>query len=195
MRYTPEQELGSMNQSGLSQLKIQLCRQRFPPTNADYFTTGSAVHDRKLEGKYDRILTPEQVIDVEGMCGSLNRCIELDRLLHGAQTEVFVRGKVYGHTMHGTLDILNPPIATIGDIKTTSTKTFQEFVKSARKYGYFRQAFVYCTLTDIKRFVFIGVRKTSPWDVFTLDTSLFKEDMKYAAQEVKFLLELHNIAA
>lgn len=189
------EEKGSMNQSGLSQLKIALCRQRFPPTNATFFNSGTAVHERKLQNRYKHSfeLSVEDERDVEGMCGTLNRCTELDALLFRSSREQFVSGLVHGYPMHGTLDIHNTFLPAIGDIKTTSTKTNAEFIKSARKYGYFRQAFVYCTITGIKRFVFFGVRKHPPYEVFIIDTIHYPKDMAYAKQEVKFLLELNAL--
>lgn len=187
------EEQGSMNQSGLSELKIQLCRQRFPPSNASYFTAGIAVHERKLEEKYGQTLSKEDETDVTGMHNALNQCLELDALMFRAEVEVFCNGLVHGHMMHGTLDIRNSYLKKIGDIKTTSTETMKEFEKSARKYGYFRQAFVYCAMTGIDTFIFIGVRKRAPYTVFTMDTSEYKEDMRYAGEEVKFLLKLNKM--
>ncbi len=198
-RYAKDREaleaLGSMNQSALSALKIILIRQRFPPQHNTFFDSGTAVHEIVLEEKtkLSVTLSIEDDRDVTGMVHSLKRCLPLDGLLYRAKREEFVTGKVLGHWMHGTLDILNRYMKVIGDIKTTSTKSLTEFERAARKYGYFRQAFVYCTLTGIKRFVFVCVQKHPPYNVFLLDTSDYPADMAYAAEEVKFLLELNKL--
>lgn len=60
----------------------------------------------------------------------------------------------------------------IVDIKTTSCKTYSEFLKSCEDYNYDRQAAYYLDGTpNANRFVIIGVTKQAPYGVFYFEAS------------------------
>ena len=94
--------------------------------------------------------------------------------------------------MFSFIDIQANKLSLNGDIKTTSATTERDFLKSARKYGYFRQAYVYQKITGYEEFVFFVVSKKPPYEVFILDVLGYPEDMAYAQEETKFLLELYK---
>lgn len=56
--------------------------------------------------------------------------------------------------------------ATIIDFKSTSAKSYHQFVESFQRYDYDRQAAFYLDSIQGKRFIFIGVQKKSPYGLF-----------------------------
>ena len=60
----------------------------------------------------------------------------------------------------------------IVDIKTTSARSYGEFLQSCEDYAYDRQAAFYLDGTpQAKRFVILGVQKKAPFDVFYFEAS------------------------
>lgn len=54
----------------------------------------------------------------------------------------------------------------IVDVKTTSQPNREAFVESCRAYEYHRQAAFYLDGTGARRFMFVGLQKKTPYDVF-----------------------------
>lgn len=79
----------------------------------------------------------------------------------------------------------------IGDLKTTSKPTKEEFISSFDAYGYWRQAALYMHGSGATQFTFWGITKshTKP-QLWIVNTKDYPEKMEEAIEEAK-LLTLH----
>lgn len=57
------------------------------------------------------------------------------------------------------------------DLKTTSQPNYEAFLKSCLEYDYDRQAAFYLDSIGGKRFIFIGIQKKAPYNLFYFDAS------------------------
>lgn len=55
------------------------------------------------------------------------------------------------------------------DLKTTSQRTYEKFVESCYTYDYDRQAAFYLDAIGGKRFIFVGIQKIKPFDIFIFE--------------------------
>lgn len=88
----------------------------------------------------------------------------------------------------------NPIIAPVTrcklgqDLKSTSARTFEEFVAACTKFDYWLQAYAYMLVTGAKEFYFTGVTKSEPHKTFTVDVSKYPAEMAAAAKVFPMLV-------
>jgi hypothetical protein len=73
------------------------------------------------------------------------------------------------------------------DLKTTSQRNYTSFVKSCNTYDYDRQAAYYLDGVGGKRFVFVGIQKVHPFDLFIYEPS--REFIEEGRNKYQCLLE------
>lgn len=77
----------------------------------------------------------------------------------------------------------------IVDIKTTSARSYTEFLASCEAYGYDRQAAFYLDGKDgAKRFVILGVQKQAPYSVFYFEPSADRPCLEGGRKKYRGLL-------
>jgi hypothetical protein len=177
---------GSINNSRLTDIARLFRGEALFTGNESYLGVGTEIHKRRLEEHLPIKHMGKDEPVVQGCVTSLQRCKALTAHLTDAEVEQFVWGLVFGHLMHGTIDLMKGKKG--GDIKTTSTTSLLEFIYSMVKYGYFRQALVYMILANLDTFIFYAVQKRPPYKVFVVDVSKFPNEMRQAENELKFLL-------
>jgi hypothetical protein len=188
---------GSINNSRLTDIARLMRGEQLFTGQESYLAVGTEIHKRALEpwkkpthmGMYEPI--------VVGCVRALENTMafKVHRALAGRKgVERFVHGLVFDQLMHGTIDLCGVFHGGRhgGDIKTTSTTSYTEFIHCMQKYGYWRQALVYMLLDNLDTFVFYAVQKKSPFNVFVVDVSRFPKQMKQAEEELKFLLYFYK---
>ncbi|MGF7218788.1 hypothetical protein GGR92_004967 [Spirosoma lacussanchae] len=81
---------------------------------------------------------------------------EKPHLFHDRATGLLCKGQTDLRLRHGL----------IVDIKTTRARTYRQFIECCEQYQYDRQAAFYLDGLGAKRFVFLGVQKAEPFQVF-----------------------------
>lgn len=66
--------------------------------------------------------------------------------------------------MRGKLDYFIPGM--VADLKSTACTSQNAFENACKQFGYYRQMWLYCKLTGVKRAIIFGVSKTKPHSVF-----------------------------
>lgn len=161
---------------------------------------GSELHRSVLEPKSEvkfKDFNKDEKTRMTGMRRSLEKHKLFQDYMNGADKEITLHKVINGVRVRGTLDIrqiqyFSQTYRRGGDIKTTSTKTEKEFIKSAIKYDYLRQAWVYTQLSSLDVFTFFGVQKYEPYEVFTLHAHDYPEQYEAARKEAVFLLEFYK---
>lgn len=153
-----------------------------------YNNFGSAVHSLYLVGKLGKWkLNIVEKRNRAGMIASLQANPVAVRVME--QCPVRERRRVcriMGVNMHYTPDAHGKRLG--GDLKTSATTTKEDFLASAFKYGYFRQGITYSIPLGLKEFWILGVGKARPWPVFPVLIQHYPEYLRYARQELHFLL-------
>jgi hypothetical protein len=87
---------------------------------------------------------------------------------------------------------------TIIDLKTTSQRDYRRFCESVLTYDYDRQAAFYLDATGADTFVFIGIQKVKPFDLFHYEITRDQGAVAYGRKKYKALLrkyvEYYNLA-
>jgi hypothetical protein len=185
----------SINNSGLSAIKRRLLGHTSGlKIAAHYLDFGTELHRRLLEPRKrpHMVFSLFDLNRLNFMEASLRTHTGFAMLLRGAQTERLRRGVIDGVKVHGTLDIVKPKLRIGGDIKTTSTRSHVEFITSAIGYDYLRQAWVYCKIAKLDSFIFYGIQKQPPYQVFELDVANFAHEFQEAEEEARFLLDFYK---
>lgn len=162
-----------------------------PPFNGGefYLKFGGEFHSRVLENKSKENLDEESIKLIQAMTKSLHKNPVFKKAMSGSPILEKLRfNEVNGVPMRGTLDILNRNCAY--DLKTTSEETFDKFVKKAIKLDYFRQSYVYKQLAEVDNFIFIGVCKKPPYNIYILNTNDYETQEEIQKNEAHFLLEV-----
>lgn len=78
---------------------------------------------------------------------------------------------------------------TILDFKTTYARDYTDFVSSLTGYDYDRQAAFYMDSIHAQRFIFIGVQKVKPYDLFYFEANKAFGFIEYGRKKYKALLK------
>ncbi len=150
---------------------------------------GSAAHEQFLEEKKTYKVTSEEQEIIDEAIAKLWKNPLVKSIMKGSVSEKKLYKKIYGVLVAYILDIHNEKQRIGADLKTTSCRTLKQFIESAKEYGYFRQAVVYVKAAKLKMFFFIAITKQKGnVQVFIFCTNDYKEDMKYAEEEIKWLM-------
>lgn len=157
-----------------------------------YNNFGSAVHLLHLKGKLGKYKL--NIIEKRAraaMVANLNAHPIVSRVM----AQCPVREKQRYTKLNGVLFRFTPDAhgKSIGmDDKTTACDTLEQFIDAAFGYGYFRQGVTYSTPLKLKEFWIFGIGKKRPHAVFPVLIQSHPEKVRYAEQELKFLLYIYK---
>jgi hypothetical protein len=132
------------------------------------FAEGSAFHQLLLEPRSKRPF--EEAIDWERL-GKMAKAVRATRfgrwaLQWGQKEQPYLfRDPATGQLCKCQTDI-RLRHGLIVDIKTTRARTYRQFIECCEEYQYDRQAAFYLDGVQARRFVFLGVQKAEPFQVF-----------------------------
>jgi hypothetical protein len=155
-----------------------------------FLVFGSATHERclvNISTTWKKLETRERTF-VARMEEKFKSHPVIKKLMDGATCEIKKKTLLNGVKVTYILDIHQKKKRRGSDLKTTACKTLEEFIKSAIDYGYFRQGVTYKAAENLLEFIFIGLQKEPPFNVYILDISLYPEEVKYSIEELEFLL-------
>jgi hypothetical protein len=153
-----------------------------------YLHFGNACHEQFALGKHEREVTVIQQRALNIMCKKLHEHPVVKRLLKGAIQEVKKKTKLNGVLISYILDIHQLTTKLGGDLKTTTAKSLEEFVEKAIEFGYPRQGVTYKVAEKLKDFIFIGIQKEPPYNVYIMILSEYPDEIAYSMEELEFLL-------
>lgn len=162
--------------------------------NEHYLKFGNEIHKRLLKPAAKKFrLDKTQEALLKAMLARLAESDGPHAFMRGAQLEVVsVKPiQVYSQTqmVKVILDMRKGKKAK--DLKTTSATDEKGFLKSARSYKYFRQAFLYSEAEGITDFEFLGISKKKPHNLFYLPVNDFPIDKQQGKEEALELMSLH----
>lgn len=115
----------------------------------------------------------------------------LDRMLKSnlkvVEHNVFFNEEYYGVDCKAKLDIRVGDI--IGDLKSTSAQSKEEFEATCIEYGYFRQGAFYMDHCQGKQFILFGVSKKYPHRTFTVIANYDDPRIIEGRKEYQWLIE------
>lgn len=161
--------LPRISNSDLSELKADVFGEvREKPVKA--FAFGSALHELILEPT-----TILELPDVDlSLCMRLARQVRNDKFCRWAlrfskkETVQLWEDPETGLPLKSKLDIVHKGRLVV-DIKSTSCRTFADFMVSCEKYDYDRQAAFYLDAIGGKKFAFVAVQKVKPFNVWIVE--------------------------
>ena len=160
--------------SDLSEFRNLLFSNKAPKPAGAALVFGTLFHRQLMESVVPDDVSPAMSRQLNAMHASALHNKFLANVLETAQVEQ-VRiwdDKITGLPCKAQLDLWVIENELIVDVKTTSCRTYGEFLKSCEQYGYDRQAAYYLDGTPgAKRFVIIGVQKQAPYEVFYFEAS------------------------
>lgn len=153
---------------------------------------GNDLHEHYLEDKYPRKVNAAERNKIMVMVSKLRAHPIAHQLYKESTREKKCYIKIQGVEISFILDILQPIFKRGADLKSTSCSNEKEFIEKAKEYGYFRQGETYKQAAKLKSFFFIGIQKQSPYNIYILNVDDYKEEMRYAKEELKFLLYFYK---
>jgi PDDEXK-like domain of unknown function (DUF3799) len=182
-------QIPAISNSDLTEFRNFLFNKKFrKPQRA--FDFGSVLHETILEPK-NQIEIPDSV-DME-LINHLAKKVKDDRfckwiiqfaskekvnLFTDPSTELRCKSK---------LDLVYKNSLVV-DLKTTSQPNYEAFLKSCFEYDYDRQAAFYLDSINAKRFVFVGIQKKAPYDLFFFEASKEPNFIETGRKKYKALL-------
>ena len=133
--------------------------------------------------QHSDVYTAKERREAERLVDAVNRCEQAKSLLINADYEVPMIDYINGMPFRAKADVLRKD-GTIIDLKTSLD--VHNFHISARKYGYHRQAYIYCTLWGLPHtaFKFLVIDKKS-LDIGIFDCSQEFFDLgKYEVEQI-----------
>lgn len=183
-------QIPAISNSDLTEFK-NLIFGRKPRKPQRAFDFGSVLHETILEPKND-IIIPDSV-DID-LINHLATKVKQDRfcswVLQFASKE---RVNLFTDpTTHldckSKLDLVYKNSLVV-DLKTTSQPNYEVFLKSCLEYDYDRQAAFYLDSIGGKRFIFIGIQKKAPYNLFYFDASKEPNFIETGRKKYKALLK------
>lgn len=155
------------------------------------YAFGSALHEVILEPNTIHNL-PENV-DLE-LCQLLAKRVRQDKFTRWAlqwsrkENIYLFTDPITGLPCKTKLD-MNYKNRIVTDIKSTSQKDYASFLNSCFEYSYDRQAAHYInSVPGAKRFIFIGVQKVRPYDVFYFEATKYPGFVERGHKKAQALL-------
>lgn len=182
-------QIPAISNSDLTDFKNYLFgRKPYKPQKA--FDFGSVLHETILEPK-NEILIPDSV-DLE-LINHLTKKVREDKFCKwilqfaGKERINLFTDPITDLRCKSKLDLVYKT-SLIVDLKTTSQPTYKAFLQSCFDYDYDRQAAFYLDSIGGKRFIFVGIQKKSPYDLFFFDASNEKNFIETGRKKYKALL-------
>lgn len=138
--------------------------------------------------EYGQVFTATEREETERLVDALFKNPQAIELLSDSQTEIPAIGEIFDKPFRGKADIIKNKGGII-DLKTTVD--VQNFDKSAYRYKYFLQVYIYCQLfnVDFKDFKFLCISKNT-LDIGVWDVS--EEFYYYGERKLEEAIELYE---
>ncbi|WP_018619752.1 PD-(D/E)XK nuclease-like domain-containing protein [Spirosoma luteum] len=154
-------------------------------------TFGTLFHALLLENKPDAALTPARLKQAQTMRDAVLKNLTSRQLLELASKEVV---KIWDDDRTGLLckarlDLWEPDQALIVDVKTTSCRTYGDFLNQCEQYDYDRQAAFYVDGSQARRYVILGVQKQAPFSVFYFEATACRGCIEGGRKKYQALLK------
>lgn len=158
--------------------------------NEGFLVLGRELHAQWLEGKTSgAILNERQKAQLQGMLKSLNNHKVAMQVHKGSDKEVlFAPGPIHDGIKLKVIMDLHKKRKKGADLKTTSSRNKEGFIKAAVEFGYFGQIYIYKKVSGLEEFFIISVQKEEPHTVFVLDHRDYPAEYKKAQQKMDFLI-------
>lgn len=161
----------------------------------EYLEFGRELHKRVLEPwKPWKILSEEDERKLAAMVDALKSHPGFGKKLKTMHHEIEFNRVLYqgGPVVNMILDLFD--IGDGDDLKSSSTASEEAFIKSALRYDYFRQAWMYATGCRLDTFAFWGCEKTeySP-RIYKLPVMDFCEHLQEGQDSAMILMETHQV--
>jgi hypothetical protein len=183
-----------ISNSYLSMLKRELLGEPQFFGDESFLKFGNELHKRLLKPKEKKdILDKEKEELLASMLESLYQYKPLMKMMKGARLEQIDVKPVHGQMVKVILDIEKGTRGT--DLKSTSCTSQAAFETAARRYGYFKQGFLYMGARKLKDFDLVGIskkKKNGVHPIFPLDMRDFPVLLKEGAEEAKMLIDSHK---
>jgi hypothetical protein len=137
---------------------------------------------------HSEVFTKKEKRESERLVDAIFRCEQAKSLLINADYEVPMIDYIQGMPFRGKADVLRKD-GTIIDLKTSLD--IHTFHISSRKWGYHRQAYIYCTLFGVPydKFKFLVIDKKS-LDIGIFDCS--EEFFEYGKQDTHEIIDKYH---
>ena len=157
----------------------------------EYLKFGGELHKRDLQPHLEKeILTEAQELMLEAMLDKLRSDAQWQNVKRGANLEIVDFVEIAGVRIRGTIDVDQFRVKHGDDLKSTSCTSEKQFLEASRKYGYFRQAWVYTQMKGYKSFGFTGIqKKEKDPKIFRFTVQDFKEYYQEGEEQARMLLE------
>jgi PDDEXK-like domain of unknown function (DUF3799) len=182
-------QIPAISNSDLTEFKNHIFGRKFrKPQKA--FDFGSVLHETILEPKND-IIIPDSV-DMD-LVNRLSQKVKDDRfckwILQFASKEKMnlFTDPTTDLRCKSKLDLVYKNSLVV-DLKTTSQPNYGAFLQSCLDYDYDRQAAFYLDSIGSKRFIFVGIQKKAPYDLFYFDASKELNFIETGRKKYKALL-------
>lgn len=164
--------------------------------NEKFLKFGNELHKRYLEPRVKKVkLDSMQEWQMKIMLKALKNYEPLASVWDLSKREIVNVHEVYGQKVKVVLDMEYRKKGR--DIKTTSCRNYDEFLKKAVEYHYFSQAYLYIEARKLKQFDFDAVTKPrkdqdETSKVFTLTAQDYPILLKEGEDRVKRLIDIYK---
>lgn len=176
--------------SDLTEFRNLFFGQRNPPT-AGAVEFGAAFRQLLFEQELPPDLTPARIKQAGRMREALQKDDFANLVLQEARKEVVQLwiDEQTGLPCKARLDLWLPLEGLIVDVKTTSTRSYREFLQSCSEYDYDRQAAYYLdSQPRAHRYILLGVQKQEPFSVFYFEATALKGCIETGRKKYQALL-------
>jgi hypothetical protein len=162
--------LPRISNSDLTEFKHHIFGEKqYKPVNA--FAFGSALHELILEPNTIHQL-PENVdlslVQTLASVARKNHFLSWVLRFSKKETVRLWQDETTGLELKSKLDIIHKGRLVV-DIKSTSCKSYSDFLKSCDRYDYDRQAAFYLDSMGATKFVFVAIQKVVPYNIWTVE--------------------------
>lgn len=186
----------AMSNSRMTEFKRQLEGNfRLPPITDRASDLGHLFHARLFEPhRYAEVLAECKGIISQKDEWLVQRMAEKGKThltyqyMMGNAFTVFEKAVLFTH--HSIPFKIKPDARLFGlilDGKSTQTGSYDDFVATFEKYGYWRQAYNYMSGAGADNFIFLGVSKQKTHHVFSVDCHDYQTEIRLAKEEMEWL--------
>jgi len=143
---------------------------------------------KEAKAEYPDVFTAKERDDAERLVDAISKNSRAMELMRDSRTEIPAVGNLFGYPFRAKADILKNK-GGIVDLKTTID--VRNFNRSAYKFRYFLQVYIYCQLFDCSydQFKFLCIDKKN-LDIAVWDVS--KEFYEVGEEQVKRAIEIYK---
>lgn len=163
-------------------------------TFADVASRNTKAYKELAQTESRKVLTRPEWDLMAAVHSKLTKIDDFVDRLDLSETEVPAVGTIEGIAFRGKADMKDPVRGKVYDLKTTSS--IKDFKRSAYKYNYDAQAYIYCTLFDIhySDFEFLVVdKRTLEFGIFNVSSDAFERGREKVMKGIEVYVDFfHN---